>query len=180
MASQARDYYRQVKQQVEERSADSKIKEELREFTEKTIHLCHDFQEITRELSRTSELDVVEQAKQLEQRLRSVTDLVARRQYEQALANKKKQLERYQGLHSHAERFRAQVLNYISALENMRFAYTNRKFNSAGDTAEGIEFLMHITDNQADNVYDTSEAYQRLLIQKTPMTLHGLRNRRAL
>ncbi len=53
-----------------------------------------------------------------------------------------------------AERARAQILNYVSTLENMRFAYAHRGFSSSGDSPENIEFFMNPAKLRAENTYE--------------------------
>jgi len=93
---------------------------------------------------------------------------LARGQYEKALENRQKQRQQFQRLKLQAERLRAQIFNYATALENMRFAYSNRAFASDSDGPETIEFFVNMATARTDNVSETSEAYQKLLAELQP------------
>lgn len=164
MAEQTREIYGAIQQQVRKREGSSKIKNELEEFSEKLIHICHRLQKISDELRKTNLETLNRQIEELEEKISSTEDIVARQQYQHTLGNKKKQKEQYENLRLQAERLRAQVIHYISALENMRFAYTNQEFSDATAGCESIEFFLHMAETRAENVYQTSEAYQKLLL----------------
>jgi hypothetical protein len=104
------------------------------------------------------------QIEQQEEKIKSAEDAIVKQRYQHTLSNKKKQKEQYDNLKLQEERLRAQVLHYISALENMRFSYTNQEFSNATEGCESIEFFLHMAETRADNVYETSEAYQKLLL----------------
>jgi hypothetical protein len=158
LARQTLDLYHIVRAQLED---EAKLQDDLEDFCEKTILLCRRLRDLTGELSKTDLDELDNQMGALKAKVESVTDAVARKQYEQALANKEKQKKQFESLHNKAERLRAQILHYLSGLENMRFAYANREFRTAGDNKESIEFFLNLT--RADNAYDASEAYQQLL-----------------
>lgn len=164
MAEQTTEIYGAIQKQVRKREGSSKIKNELEEFTEKLIHMCHRLQKISNELRKTNPETLNKQIEEQEEKIKSTEDSIARQQYQHTLGNKKKQKEQYENLRLQAERQRAQVIHYISALENMRFAYTNQEFSEATAGSESIEFFLHMAETRAENVYQTSEAYQKLLL----------------
>jgi hypothetical protein len=136
---------------------------ELTEFCERLIHLCYRLQEIQKEVAGVDLGSLQQQIYELEQKAQRVSDAMARKQYEHALSNKRTQLRQHDALRNQSERIRAQILNYVSALENMQFAYANQRFSSSSDSTESIDFFLHMANNRAENVYETSEAYQKLL-----------------
>lgn len=158
MVKETRDLYATVRKQLE---GEVKLQEELESLCERMIHLSRQLQSVHAELASTKFEDLEAQAGSLKARAESTIDPLAKRQYEQALANKQKQMKQYESLQHKAERLRAQILHYLSGLENMKFAYANREFRTEGDTKESIEFFMNLA--RAENVYDTTEAYQDLL-----------------
>jgi len=162
MVHQTRDLYKQLRTQIPQKDA---IRQELREFAEKTVHLCYHWQQLSIELAGSNPDAVEQQIVKLKETLDSTTDPPAKNQYEKALENRRKQREQFQRLKLQAERLRAQIFNTTTALENMRFAYANREFANNNDNAETIEFFVHMATTRTDNVSETSEAYQRLLAQ---------------
>lgn len=158
MVKQTGELYAVVRRQLED---EPKLQDDLEELCERIVHLCKQLQTVTAELARTKPEELEAQAGSLHAKAESVADPVAKKQYEQALSNKRKQQKQYESLQNKAERLRGQILHYLSGLENMRFAYANREFRSAGDSKETLEFFMNVA--RADNVYDTTEAYQDLL-----------------
>jgi hypothetical protein len=126
--------------------------------------MCHRLQKISDELRKTNPDLLRKQIEEQEEKIRLTEDSVVRERYQHILGNKKKQKDQYDNLKLQEERLRAQVLHYISALENMRFAYTNQEFSNASEGCESIEFFLHMAETRADNVYETSEAYQKLLL----------------
>jgi hypothetical protein len=164
MAKQARELYSALRQQLKKRDGSTKIAEELEEFTEKLIHMSDRLQKILAELHKFKADAIAAEIADYEKRIADVSDPILRRQYEQTLINKRKQNEQYDNLRLQGERLRAQILHSISALENMRFAYANEEFNSANAGADGIEFFLHLAETRTENVYQTTEAYQKLLI----------------
>lgn len=158
LVRQTVDLYGVIRKQLED---EPKLQGELEGLCERIIHHCRQLQSISAELGKTKFDDLQSQADALKAKAQSVDDPLAKRQYEQAFANKEKQQKQYESLQSKAERLRAQILQYLTGLENMRFAYANREFRTAGDSKETIEFFMNLA--RADNVYETTEAYQDLL-----------------
>lgn len=163
IALQAKDLYEAVKTELRKQRFDERVIEEVEEFSEKMIHLCHQLQEINDALSHIDTEQLAGEIAELERKVETCPDPASKKNYQKALANRRKQKEQYGALETQAERIHAQVLNYISALENVRFAYTHRHFSSAEQGTEGIEFLLQMAKNQAENVYETSEAYQKLV-----------------
>jgi hypothetical protein len=163
IALQAKDLYEAVKTELRKQRFDEQVIAEVEEFSEKMIHLCHQLQEINDALSHVDTEHLEGEIAELELKVETCSDLASKKNYQKALTNRRKQREQHEALATQAERIRAQVLNYISALENVRFAYTHRHFSSAEQGTEGIEFLLQMAKNQAENVYETSEAYQKLV-----------------
>ncbi len=162
MAHQIRDLYKQLRTQIPQKDP---IQQDLREFVEKTVHLCHSWQQLSTELAGTNPGALEQQIDKLQQTLDSTDDTLARAQYEKALENRRKQKEQFQRLKLQAERLRAQLFNYTTALENMRFAYSNRKFAGNSDSTETIEFFVNMATARTDNESEMSQAYQKLLAE---------------
>lgn len=163
MASHAKDLYEAVKVDLRKQQFDGRALDELEEFSQKMIHLCHQLQEINSGLSRIDLETLEADIKELKQKAENTADGFSKKNYDRALKNREKQKEQCEALQLQAERIHAQILNYVSALENVRFAYTHRHFSSAEQGTEGIEFLLQMAKNHAESVYETSEAYQKLV-----------------
>lgn len=159
IAFHVQDLHEKLKPYVQ---ADERAKEELTGFTEKLINLCYQFQEIARQNAQCDLLQLDHQIGELKKKVEQQEDKVAKQQYQRALANKEKQKEQHQRMLVQEERMRAQILNYVSALENLRSAYLNQQMNSAGGGKETLDFFLHIAEVQAENQYQSSEAYQVL------------------
>ncbi len=162
LASQARDLYRELDRLLKQQKRDLKIRKEVEEFTARILRLSKQLQEMKSELSRMDIQNIEQQIQSLQAKIHSTEDPVARQQYERAANNRVRQKEQCQSLLQKLERVRAQITHCITALENMRFAYANQEFN-AGEGAESIDFFMNMAANRADNAYETSEAFQRLM-----------------
>ena len=158
LAQQTVDLYTAIRKQLED---EPKLQEEVESLCEKVVHLCRRLQSLSAELGKTKLDDLRSQADSLKAKMQSVDDPPAKHQYEQAFANKEKQQKQYEALQNKAERLRAQILHYLTGLENMRFAYANREFQTAGDSKETVAFFMNLA--RADNIYDATEAYRDLL-----------------
>ena len=137
-------------------------KEQLQEFVEKIIHLSHQLQEVSADTSRVDPESLERQIGEMQEKQQSMTDAVAAKQYKQALQNKIRQREHYAGLIVQSERIRAQILNYLSALENIRLAYANRDYKDGGENRDTVEFFMNMAKMQAESACDNAEAYERL------------------
>jgi hypothetical protein len=162
VALQAKKLYESVITELRKQCFEERVLDEIEEFSEKMIHHCHQMQEINAALSQVDLQQLSEEIGLLEAKIAACSDLSSKRNYEKALTNRKKQRSQYEALEVQAERIRSQVLNYISALENVRFAYAHRHFSSTDQGTDGIDFLLQMAKNQAENVYETSEAYQKL------------------
>jgi hypothetical protein len=158
MARSTRDLYLDVRAQLD----DEKQVRELEEFVEKMIHLCHQQMLIALELKQLDRASMNRELLELEEKLKTISDPQAGRQYSQALQNKRKQLEQHETLQIECERLRAQITNTISALENIRFSYSHRKWNDATKGTDTLEFLLEMAKNQAENVYSANQAYGNL------------------
>jgi hypothetical protein len=158
LTKQVEELYRIIRVQLED---EPRMQEELEDLCEKIVHICRQYQDLTIELSKTKLEDLHAQICTLKERVSATADATAKHQYEQTLINKEKQCRQYESLQTKAERLRAQLLHYVSGLENMRFAYANREFRSAGEGKETIEFFMNMA--RAETAYDASEAYQNLI-----------------
>ncbi|HEY4492425.1 MAG TPA: hypothetical protein VI958_10540, partial [Acidobacteriota bacterium] len=145
-----------------EHQTEAKVKEELEKFAEETIRLCYRMQQICKEIEACDPVILAQQMSELEKKVEATEDPPARRQYEQALASKRKQQEQRDAMKTQAERLRSQAMNYVSTLENMRFAYANRHFSSATYGSAGIDFFLQMTQTHADNVYETTQGYLKL------------------
>ena len=154
LATQILDAYGQIK--------DASQSEELRNLSEKTVHLCHQLHEIFVELKRTDVERLEEQIREMDHRMTSAKDPVAKRQYEQALANKTKQKEHYENLRTQCERIHGQILNYLSALENIRLAYANRHFKNNGENRDLVELFLNVAKMQAETAAENAEVYEKL------------------
>jgi hypothetical protein len=121
--------------------------------------------EISREVDASDPAAIEEQLQQLQKKAQDVSDPMARKHYEHASASKRRQKEQLDALRMQAERIRSQSIHYVIALENMRFAYTNRQFTNSSVPA-GIDYFLQMTQTRTDNIYETSEAYARLLAQQ--------------
>jgi hypothetical protein len=136
--------------------------DEVRDFCEKTIHLCHQLQEILVEAGNTDTVRLEEQIHEIEQRITDTKDAIAKRQYEQTLANKKKQKEHHDHLLIQCERIHAQILNYLSSLENIRLAYANSHFKSNGENRDVVQLFLNLVKMQAEAAAENAEAYEKL------------------
>lgn len=162
LAAQSRDLYRELDRLLKQQKRDLKIRKEVEEFTARILRLSKQLQEMKSELSRMDLQYIEQQIQSLQAKIHSTEDVIARQQYERASNNRVRQKEQCQSLLQKLERVRAQITHCITALENMRFAYANQEFNT-GDGAESIDFFMNMAANRADNAYETSEAFQRLM-----------------
>jgi hypothetical protein len=143
MAAETVDLYTRIKRMVKEQETNPKIEQELEDYTERVIHQCYKLHQITYEISSTNFLALEKQIAQLKEKLELAHEVATKLQYEQAISNKQKQMEHYEKLRLQQERLTAQIVNYNSSLENLRFAYSHQDFQrSAG--MESIEMFMDV------------------------------------
>jgi hypothetical protein len=162
LSSQARDLYNELDRLLKQQKRESKIRKEVEEFTARILRLTKQLQEMKLEMTRMDIHHIEKEIEILKVKIQSTNDVVAQQQYERAMANRVKQKEQCYSLLQKIERVRAQITHCITGLENMRFAYANHEFSS-GESVESIDFYMNMAANHADNTYETSEAYQRLI-----------------
>lgn len=154
-AGQATDIYAQLKNRLP--------KEHFTEFAEKIVHLCHQLQEISAEIAQCSPETIEQEIREIRNKKEITGDAVACGQYDQALRNKIRRREHYSGLQIQSERIRGQILNYLSALENIRLAYANRDYKSGAENKDTVDFFMNMARLQAESACDNAEAYERLV-----------------
>ncbi len=154
MAAQTVEIYAQLKTKLP--------KEQFQEFVEKIIHLSHQLQAVTADILRVNPELLEQQINEIREKQQSTGDAVAAKQYKQALQNKMRQKEHHAGLIVQSERIRGQILNYLSALENIRLAYANRDYKNGGENRDTVEFFMIMAKMQAENACDNAEAYETL------------------
>ena len=162
LSSQSRDLYTELDRLLKQQKRESKIRKEVEEFTARILRLTKQLQEMKMEMTRMDILHIEKEIAALKVKIEATPDVVARQQYERAMENRIRQKEQCFSLQQKIERVRAQITHCITGLENMRFAHANQKFSS-GESAESINFYMNMAANHADNTYETSEAYQRLI-----------------
>jgi hypothetical protein len=162
LSSQARDLYNELDRLLKQQKRETKIRKEVEEFTARILGLTKQLREMKLEMTRMDIQHIEKEIAALEVKVQATEDAVAKQQYERAMANRIKQKEQCYSLLQKLERVRAQITHCITGLENMRFAYANHEFN-AGESAESINFYMNMAANHAENTYEASEAYQRLI-----------------
>jgi hypothetical protein len=143
MAAETVELYTKIKTMVRAQETNPKIEPELEDYTERVIHQCFKLHQITADLSSTNFAALEKQIEQLKEKLESIQDVATKLQYEQALNNKQKQVEHYEKLRMQQERLLAQIVNYNSSLENLRFAYSHQDFQKSSGT-ESIEMFMDV------------------------------------
>jgi hypothetical protein len=162
LSSQSRDLYTELDKLLKQQKRETKIRKEVEEFTARILRLTKQLQEMKMEMSRMDVQHIENEIEALQVKIQATNDVVARQQYERAMNNRIKQKEQCHSLQQKIERVRAQITHCITGLENMRFAYANQEFSS-GESVESIDFYMNMAATRADNTYETSEAYQRLI-----------------
>ncbi len=151
LAEETTGLYTQVKQQMKERENNAKLRLDLEEYTERVIHQCFRLQQIGKELVATHVTSLDRQIEELKQRIEQTQDFNTRLQYEQTLSNKQKQKEQYEALQVRQDCLRAQILNFISSLENVRFAYANQDLKNSS-VSENIEMFMDVVRARAEGI----------------------------
>lgn len=162
MATHARDVYDKLRVSLPDGVEKPRATEELEGFTEKVVRLCYNLQELSRQNEQNDPIHLEREIGDLQKKIEETQDSVAGQQYKKALFNKEKQKEQHQRMVVQEDRCRAQVLNYVSALENLQYSYAHHRMNSAESGKETIDFFLHIAEVQAENQYQSSEAYQHL------------------
>jgi hypothetical protein len=162
MALHARGLYDKLRVSLPDGEEKARASEELEVFTAKVIRLCYNMQELSRQNAQNDPVHLEREMNDLQKKIEETRDSVAGQQYKKALFNKEKQKEQHQRMMVQEERCRAQVLNYVSALENLQYSYAHHRMNNAGSGRETIDFFLHIAEVQAENQYQSSEAYQHL------------------
>ena len=150
LASEMVALYTKIKTLIREKESNMKIHQDLEDYTERALHQCYRLQEITMELSRVSKGSLEQQILFLSEKLSDVKDFETRMQYEQALQNKRKQLDQYEKLEMHQEHLLSRILNYNSSLENVRFAYANQDWQRSAATNENAEMFMDLVKARAE------------------------------
>jgi hypothetical protein len=149
------DLYDKIKQLMKAHEQNAKIREDLEDYTERVIHQCFQLQQIHAEISSISIASLEKQIVTLKEKLESVDDTSAKQQYEQALANKQKQVEQFEGLRRSQDRLHSQVLNYNSSLENIRLAYSHQDLMQSSAATENVEMFMDAIKARAEGFHAT-------------------------
>jgi hypothetical protein len=142
--------YEKIKSMMRAKETNPQLQQDLEDYTERVLHQCFRLQEITRELSNLPLASLQQTIAQLKEKLASLEDITTKIQYEQALHNKQKQLDQYESIQVRAERLLAQIINYASSLENVRFAYANQDLQKSSGSTENIEVFMDLVKARAE------------------------------
>ncbi|MCI0414249.1 hypothetical protein L0222_15830 [bacterium] len=150
LASETVALYSKIQSMIRTKESNPKIEQDLEDYTERVLHQSYRLQEISGELSKVQIAALEQQISFLKEKLQTLEDITARIQYEQALHNKEKQMEQYEKLQMQYERLLAQIINYNSSLENVRFAYANQDLQKASGSNENIEMFMDLVKARAE------------------------------
>ena len=150
LASEMVALYTKIKTLIRGKESNMKIHQDLEDYTERALHQCYRLQEITLELSNVSKGSLEQQIVFLNEKLNDVKDFETRMQYEQALNNKKKQLEQYEKLEMRQEHLLSRIINYNSSLESVRFAYANQDWQRSSAANENAEMFMDLVKARAE------------------------------
>ena len=150
LASETVALYGKIQSMIRTKETSPKIEQDLEDYTERVLHQAYRLQEISGELSKVQISSLEQQISFLKEKLKILEDITAKIQYEQALHNKEKQMEQYEKLQMQYERLLAQIINYNSSLENVRFAYANQDLQKAPGSNENIEMFMDLVKARAE------------------------------
>ena len=150
LASEMVALYTKIKSLLRGKETNRKIHQDLEDYTERALHQCFRLQEITLELSNVSKGSLEQQIVFLNEKLTDAKDFETRMQYEQALQNKKKQIEQYEKLEMRHEHLLSRIMNYNSSLENVRFAYANQDWQRSSAASENAEMFMDLIKARAE------------------------------
>lgn len=150
LASETVALYSKIQSMIRTKETNPKIAQDLEDYTERVLHQAYRLQEINGELSKVHLSSLEQQISFLKEKLNTLEDITAKMQYEQALHNKERQLEQYEKLQMQHERLLAQIINYNSSLENVRFAYANQDLQMASGGNENIEMFMDLVKARAE------------------------------
>jgi hypothetical protein len=150
LASEMVALYTKIKTLIRAKESNAKIQQDLEDYTERAVHQCYKLQEITLELSNISKSSLAQQIIFLNEKLDTVEDFETRMQYEQALNNKKKQIEQFEKLEMCQEHLLSRIINYNSSLENVRFAYANQDWQRSPGSNENVEMFMDLVKARAE------------------------------
>ena len=150
LASETVALYSKIRSMIRTKETNPKIEQDLEDYTEKVLHQSYRLQEISSELSKVQISALEQQISFLKEKVKTLEDITAKIQYEQALHNKEKQIEQYEKLQMQYERLLAQIINYNSSLENVRFAYANQDLQRSSGGNENIEMFMDLVKARAE------------------------------
>lgn len=150
LATEMVGLYTKIKTLIRSKETNVRIQEDLEDYTERALHQCYRLQEISAELSNHSLASLEQQIIFLNEKLSEVEDFATRMQYEQALHNKKKQVEQYEKLQLHQEHLLSRIINYNSSLENVRFAYANQDWQRNTGASDNVEMFMDLVKARAE------------------------------
>ncbi len=150
LASETVALYSKIQSLIKAKENNPNWEQELEDYTERVLHQAYRLQEINSELSKVQVTPLEQQIAFLKEKLQSLEDTTAKIQYEQALHNKQKQMEQHEKLQMQYERLLAQIINYNSSLENVRFAYANQDLQTASCSNENIEIFMDLVKARAE------------------------------
>jgi hypothetical protein len=134
----------------------------VRNLVLKVVHLGPKWNEVEREVGRTSASELLARIEGLDQKIAATSDEVARKQYRMAKEALTSQVRYLQDIARSRERVTARVHNYLATLERLHLAVINHRGADAAKFSDEIQPILDEISNIGQEVDFASEAIREM------------------
>ncbi len=163
LSSRAVVLYQRIQEVLKDRQekgaeTEPDLSRSVQELVMKIISLGPKWNEVEREVEKTSADGLLERLEVLEKKIAGTTDEVARKQYRMAREALQSQAQYLQGISRSRERVMARVHNYLATLERLHLAVINHRGADAAKLSDEIHPILDEIDNFGHEMDFASEA----------------------
>jgi hypothetical protein len=166
LSDRAVELYGRIQQVLRDRGVEGGPAESLtatvRNLVLKVVHLGPKWNEVEREVGKTSAADLAARIEGLEKKIAETSDDVARKQYRMAKDALSSQVRYLQDISRSRERVTARVHNYLATLERLHLAVVNHRGADAAKFVGEIQPILDEISNIGHEVDFASEAMREV------------------
>ncbi len=166
LSDRAVELYGRIQQVLRDRGVQGGPAESLnatvRNLVLKVVHLGPKWNEVEREVGRTSAADLTARIEGLEKKIAETSDEVARKQYRMAKDALTSQVRYLQDISRSRERVTARVHNYLATLERLHLAVVNHRGADAAKFSDEIQPILDEISSIGAEVDFASEAMREV------------------
>lgn len=166
LSDRAVELYGRIQQVLRDRGVQGGPAESLtstvRNLVLKVVHLGPKWNEVEREVGKTSAADLAARIEGLEKKIGETSDEVARKQYRMAKEALSSQVRYLEDISRSRERVTARVHNYLATLERLHLAVVNHRGADAAKFSDEIQPILDEISSIGHEVDFASEAMREV------------------